>query len=129
MPLAAVILKGRLFLVNLSQLLQWSLFWFYSSDSGVSVSLPHICFLYCMQLWYPWKQIFQESVQILHAVLVLRLYQVNWTGWWIYWIGPLAGALLASLACSLLAKKITIAKLYHFDSESEGDILLRRSEL
>jgi aquaporin Z len=52
----------------------------------------------------------------------------NWTGWWIYWIGPLAGALLASLACSLLAKRITIAKLYHFDSESEGDILLRRIE-
>jgi aquaporin Z len=51
----------------------------------------------------------------------------QWTGWWIYWIGPLAGALMASLACSLLAKRITIAKLYHFDSESEGDILLRRT--
>jgi aquaporin Z len=50
----------------------------------------------------------------------------HWNGWWIYWIGPLAGALLASLACSLLAKRITIAKLYHFDSESEGDALLRR---
>ena len=50
----------------------------------------------------------------------------QWEGWWIYLIGPLAGALLASLACSLLAKRITIAKLYHFDSESEGDALLRR---
>jgi aquaporin Z len=50
----------------------------------------------------------------------------EWNAWWIYWIGPLAGALLASLACSLLAKRITIAKLYHFDSESEGDELLRR---
>jgi len=50
----------------------------------------------------------------------------QWDGWWIYWVGPLAGALLASLACSLLAKRITIAKLYHFDSESEGDVLLRR---
>lgn len=50
----------------------------------------------------------------------------QWEGWWIYWVGPLAGALLASLACSLLAKRITIAKLYHFDSESEGDALLRR---
>jgi aquaporin Z len=50
----------------------------------------------------------------------------HWAGWWIYWIGPLAGALLASLSCSLLAKRITIAKLYHFDSESEGDALLRR---
>jgi aquaporin Z len=51
----------------------------------------------------------------------------HWEGWWIYVIGPLAGALLASLACSLLAKRITIAKLYHFDSDSEGDILLRRT--
>ena len=52
----------------------------------------------------------------------------QWDGWWIYLVGPVAGALLASLACSLLAKRITIAKLYHFDSESEGDALLRRSE-
>ena len=44
----------------------------------------------------------------------------QWDGWWIYLIGPLTGALLASLACSLLAKRITIAKLYHFDGESEG---------
>jgi aquaporin Z len=50
----------------------------------------------------------------------------QWDGFWIYLVGPLAGALLASLACSLLAKRITIAKLYHFDSESEGDALLRR---
>ena len=41
---------------------------------------------------------------------------------------PMAGALLASLACSLLAKRITIAKLCPFDSKSEGDTLLRRSE-
>jgi aquaporin Z len=52
----------------------------------------------------------------------------QWDGFWIYLIGPLAGALLASLACSLLAKRITIAKLYHFDSESEGDVLLRRKD-
>ena len=51
----------------------------------------------------------------------------QWDGFWIYIIGPLSGALLASLACSLLAKRITIAKLYHFDSESEGDALLRRT--
>jgi aquaporin Z len=50
----------------------------------------------------------------------------QWEGWWIYLIGPVVGALLASLACSLLAKRITIAKLYHFESESEGDALLRR---
>ena len=51
----------------------------------------------------------------------------QWDGFWIYLIGPLAGALLASLACSLLAKRITIAKLYHFDGDSEGDALLRRN--
>ena len=52
----------------------------------------------------------------------------QWEGWWIYLVGPVIGALLASLACSLLAKRITIAKLYHFDSESEGDVLLRRKK-
>jgi aquaporin Z len=51
----------------------------------------------------------------------------QWDSWWIYFAGPIAGALLASLACSMLAKRITIAKLYHFDSESEGDMLLRAS--
>jgi aquaporin Z len=52
----------------------------------------------------------------------------EWTGWWIYLIGPVAGALFASVACSALAKRITIAKLYHFDGNSEGDKLLRRAE-
>ena len=49
-----------------------------------------------------------------------------WEGWWIYWIGPLVGAFLASLACSALAKRITEAKLYHFDRDE--DILLRRKK-
>jgi aquaporin Z len=49
----------------------------------------------------------------------------QWEAWWIYLIGPLIGALLASIAGSWLAERITIAKLYHFDSESEGDFLLR----
>jgi aquaporin Z len=48
----------------------------------------------------------------------------QWQGWWIYWIGPLFGALLAALACSLLAKRITVAKLYYFDSDRDG--LFRR---
>jgi len=51
----------------------------------------------------------------------------QWDTFWIYLAGPLIGALLASLAGSMLAKRITIAKLYHFDSESEGDSLLRRT--
>jgi aquaporin Z len=48
----------------------------------------------------------------------------QWQGWWIYWAGPLIGAFLASLACSLLAKRITVAKLYHFDTDRDG--LFRR---
>jgi aquaporin Z len=51
----------------------------------------------------------------------------QWEVWWIYFVGPLTGALLASITGSFLAKRITIAKLYHFDSESEGDFLLRAS--
>jgi aquaporin Z len=52
-----------------------------------------------------------------------------WDGWWVYLIGPLTGALLASIACRVLAKRITIAKLYHFDNESAGDSFLRRMSL
>jgi aquaporin Z len=52
----------------------------------------------------------------------------EWSGWWIYWIGPILGACLASAACSLLAKKITSAKIYHFDGESDK-IFRREREL
>jgi aquaporin Z len=48
----------------------------------------------------------------------------QWEGWLIYWIGPMAGMLLAVLACSFLAKRITVAKLYYFDSDH--DRLFRR---
>jgi aquaporin Z len=44
----------------------------------------------------------------------------EWCGWWIYFAGPLAGAFAASLACSFLAKRISVAKLYHFDSDRDG---------
>jgi aquaporin Z len=40
-----------------------------------------------------------------------------WDGWWIYWVGPVIGALAAILACSFLAKRIEVAKLYHFESD------------
>jgi len=43
-----------------------------------------------------------------------------WRGWWIYWIGPLIGGLLALLVCNTLAKRIEVAKLYYFDSDPEG---------
>ena len=44
----------------------------------------------------------------------------QWQGWWIYWVGPLIGAFAASAACSFLAKRITVAKLYYFDSDRDG---------
>ena len=43
-----------------------------------------------------------------------------WTDWWIYWVGPLIGGLLAILVCNSLAKRIEVAKLYHFDSDPDG---------
>jgi aquaporin Z len=48
----------------------------------------------------------------------------EWHGWWIYWVGPIIGTLIASVALSAVAKKITEAKLYHFDSDE--DRLLRK---
>ena len=51
----------------------------------------------------------------------------QWEGWWIYWVGPVIGSVLACLACSLLAQRITVAKLYHFDSDR--DRLFRRMAL
>ena len=41
----------------------------------------------------------------------------EWQGWWIYWVGPVIGTLVAILACSFLAKRIEVAKLYHFESD------------
>jgi aquaporin Z len=48
----------------------------------------------------------------------------QWQGWWVYWIGPLIGAVAATVACSYLARRIEVAKLYHFDSDRGG--LFRR---
>jgi aquaporin Z len=39
----------------------------------------------------------------------------RWDGWWIYWLGPLIGAVIAIVVCSSLARRIKVAKLYHFD--------------
>jgi aquaporin Z len=49
----------------------------------------------------------------------------QWNGWWIYWVGPLAGAFAASLIFSRLARRIEVAKVYHFDSAH--DRLARRA--
>jgi aquaporin Z len=49
----------------------------------------------------------------------------QWHGWWIYWVGPLVGAFAATLLFSRLARRIEVAKLYHFDSAN--DRLARRA--
>ena len=41
----------------------------------------------------------------------------QWRGFWIYGVGPLVGMLAAIIACSFLAKRISVAKLYYFDSD------------
>ena len=44
----------------------------------------------------------------------------QWQGWWVYWIGPLLGTFAATVACSCLASRIEVAKLYHFASDRGG---------
>jgi aquaporin Z len=41
----------------------------------------------------------------------------RWEGWWIYWVGPLIGTLAAIAVCGSLARRIEVAKLYHFESD------------
>ena len=41
----------------------------------------------------------------------------RWDGWWIYWVGPAAGTLTAIVLCNSIARRIEVAKLYHFESD------------
>ena len=41
----------------------------------------------------------------------------RWDGWWIYWVGPILGTLAAILVCSSMARRIEVAKLYHFEND------------
>ena len=41
----------------------------------------------------------------------------RWDGWWIYWLGPMLGMLLAILVCSRFSRRIEVAKLYHFEND------------
>jgi len=41
----------------------------------------------------------------------------QWDGWWIYWLGPMVGMLVAIVVCNNLARRIEVAKLYHFEND------------
>jgi len=41
----------------------------------------------------------------------------QWDGWWIYWAGPLIGVLIGVAVFSFLARRIEVAKVYHFESD------------
>jgi len=41
----------------------------------------------------------------------------RWEGWWIYWVGPIIGTLVAILVFSHLARRIEVAKLYYFEND------------
>jgi aquaporin Z len=51
-----------------------------------------------------------------------------WQGWWIYWAGPIAGA-LAGIALTrvhpLRKLEVDVAKVYHFEHDRHG-LLTRR---
>jgi aquaporin Z len=47
----------------------------------------------------------------------------NWTAWWVYWIGPIAGALMGAAIHRLKFFKrfeVKVAKLYHFEHDRHG---------
>lgn len=41
----------------------------------------------------------------------------RWDGCWIYWVGPMVGTLAAILVFSSIARRIEVAKLYHFETD------------
>src|SRR5262249_44293582 len=45
-----------------------------------------------------------------------------WTDYWVYLVGPALGSFVGLLVCSRLAKRIEVAKLYHFEHDHIGVI-------
>ena len=46
-----------------------------------------------------------------------------WDGWWIYWLGPLIGTLIAVAAFRWIRRQhdeIEVAKIYHFEHDRYG---------
>ena len=41
----------------------------------------------------------------------------RWDGWWIYWVGPMVGTLIAIAVCISIVRRIEVAKLYHFEND------------
>lgn len=44
----------------------------------------------------------------------------RWEGWWIYWVGPMTGTLVAIFVFSFFGSRIEVAKLYYFDDDGTG---------
>ena len=111
----------------------WTAFWGEVITTGVMVTLltlflafrrirpftPAIFpFLYCIMVFVeaPISGTSTNPARTLGPAIVSG----QWQAGWVYWLGPLLGMLIACLACSLLAKRIEVAKLYHFDSDRDG---------
>lgn len=41
----------------------------------------------------------------------------QWDAWWVYWVGPLGGALASIIIFSFLTERIEEARLYHFECD------------
>jgi len=80
--------------------------------------------LYCVMVWLeaPISGTSTNPARSLGPALISG----QWQGWWIYWIGPVLGSVLALAICSFFAHRVEVAKLYHFDSDR--DRLFRRQE-
>lgn len=56
----------------------------------------------------------------------------DWSAWWVYWLGPLTGAVLGVAACrftSLCRAEIDVAKIHHFEHDRYGVFHQLKAEL